>query len=144
VELSVSTASPIVTTGQNVEITVTAADLSPAMDLAPAKRLPISLSYISTTGDSGHIANVETCSAGEASVSWTVPTAGTITIIASSPGSGSYEAPSDASAIVTASGGATLSTFGTIAGIIAVTVSAAAIIVPTRKRKHEGDEHLEA
>jgi outer membrane protein assembly factor BamB len=144
VQLSVSTASPMVTTGQNVEITVTGVDMSPAMKLTAAKNLPISLSYVSSTGSSGHIANVETCDAGEASVSWTVPVSGTITIIASSPGSGSYEAPADASATVTASGGATFSTFGTIAGIIAITVSAAAITVPIRKRKHEGDEHLEA
>jgi outer membrane protein assembly factor BamB len=144
VELSVSTTSPMVTTGQSIEITMTATDMSPAMDMAPAEHLPINLKYISSTGDSGHIANVKTNAEGTASIMWTVPVSGTITIIASSPGSGSYEAPADASTTVTASGGATFSTFGTIAGIIAITVSAAAITVPIRKRKHEGDEHLEA
>jgi outer membrane protein assembly factor BamB len=142
VQMTVSTDLPTVSAGQTVKISGTAVDMSPASPMTPAVNLPIRLSYVGEA--QGSIGAVTTDVNGEFSVNWTPSTAGTYSIVASSEGSGSYEAPQDVTATITVSGGITLSTAGSIAAIIAITVSAAAITVPIRKRKHEGDEHLEA
>ena len=105
--------------------------------------MPVTLRYITSSGAQGNIASVKTNANGVAIVNWTPSTSGTVTLVASSFGSKSHEAPSDASTTIVVSGGVTLSTVGTIAGIIAITVSATAITVPIRKRKQEGGEQLE-
>jgi len=143
VELTVDTDKTSVASGQAVGITVAASDLSPAHPLSPAEDLPVTLRYIMSTGAQGTIASVTTDKNGVAFVNWTPSASGTVTIIASSFGSKSHEAPSDASTTIVVSGGITLSTIGTIAGIAAITVSATAITVPIRKRKQEGGEQLE-
>jgi hypothetical protein len=142
VQMTMTTDLETVSAGQTVKITGAATDMSPASPLTPATKLPIYLSYTGAT--QGSIGTVITDVNGEFSVNWTPANAGTYTIIASSEGSASYEAPQDINTTITVSGGITLSTAGSIACIIAITVSAAAITVPIRKRKHEGDEHLEA
>jgi hypothetical protein len=142
VQMTVSTDRMTVSAGATVTISGTAVDMSPATPLTPAKELPIYLSY--TGAAQGAIATVTTDKNGEFSVKWTPSTAGTYTIIASSEGSSSYEAPQDVNTTLAVSGGVTVSTIGSIAGIIAITVSATAITVPMRKRKQEGGEILEA
>ena len=137
VELSLSTDKDSVVSGQPVEITVAASDLSPAHPLSPAEDLPVTLRYITSSGSQGNIASIKTDGNGLAVVNWTPSASGTVTIIASSFGSKSHEAPSDASTTITVTGGVTISTVGSIAGIIALTVSATAITVPIRKRKQE-------
>jgi outer membrane protein assembly factor BamB len=142
VQMTVSTDLTTASSGQTVKISGTAVDMSPASPLTPAAKLPIHLSYMGEA--QGSIGTVTTNVNGEFSFNWAPSTAGTYTIVASSEGSDSYEAPQDVSTTITVSGGITLSTAGSIAVIVAITVSAAAITVPIRKRKHEGDEHLEA
>jgi hypothetical protein len=136
--MTVSTDKNVVNVGETITISGTAVDMSPASPLAPAAKLPVYLSYTGTA--EGSIGMVKTDLNGQFSINWAPSTAGALAIIASSGGSDSYEAPQDVTTVVTVSQGATLSTFGTIAGIIAITVSAAAITVPIRKRKHEGEE----
>jgi outer membrane protein assembly factor BamB len=138
VQMTVSTDKNVVNVGETITISGTAVDMSPASPLAPAAKLPVYLSYTGTA--EGSIGMVKTDLNGQFSINWAPSTAGALAIIASSGGSDSYEAPQDVTTVVTVSQGATLSTFGTIAGIIAITVSAAAITVPIRKRKHEGEE----
>jgi hypothetical protein len=142
VQMTLSTDLATVSAGQTVMISGTAVDMSPASPFTPAAKLPIHLSYMGEA--QGSIGTVTTDVDGEFNVNWTPSTAGTYTIIASSEGSGSYETPQDVTATITVSGGITLSTAGSIAAIVAITVSAAAITVPIRKHKHEGGEPLEA
>jgi outer membrane protein assembly factor BamB len=138
VQMTVSTDKSTVNVGETITISGTALDMSPYSPQAPAKRLPVYLSY--TGAAEGTIGMVKTDMNGEFSVNWAPSTGGACTIIASSEGSDSYEAPLDVTTTVNVSQGATLSTFGTIAGIIAITVSAAAIVMPIRKHKPEGGE----
>jgi outer membrane protein assembly factor BamB len=138
VQMTVSTDKNTVNVGETITISGTALDMSPYSPQAPAKRLPVYLSY--TGAAEGTIGMVKTDMNGEFSVNWAPSTGGACTIIASSEGSDSYEAPLDVTTTVNVSQGATLSTFGTIAGIIAITVSAAAIVMPIRKHKPEGGE----
>jgi len=138
VVLSLSNATAI--TGQPVTIRGNAVDVSPGpMQNTPAVGLPVSLSFIGSS--SGSIANVVTNSQGQFSATWTPSAGGTYSIVASSQGTASYNAPAAASTVVVVSGG--LSTIASIAGIAVVAVSVSMISVPLRKRKEEEGEQLE-
>jgi len=142
-KLSVHTDPWFVNTGENVEITVDAQDLSQSHYLPPAFDLPVNLRYVSASGASGDIGTVKTGASGSAAFTWSVAVAGSVTIVVPSPGNNRHEASPDASVPINVGGGITLSTVRSMAGIIALTVSATAITVPMQKRKQEGGEQLE-
>jgi hypothetical protein len=133
-----------VNAGSTVKISVSATDMSPASPLTPAKNLPVTLLYRTSTGAEGTIATVQTDNTGGFSTSWTPTSTGTYTIIASSPGSGAYEKPADVTTTIVATSGAAIGTVGAIGIVIALTLSTTAITLPIRKRKQEGGKLYEA
>jgi hypothetical protein len=138
-ELKVSTDKIKISAGQTVMISGSAVDLSPYDPGIPATGLPITLSYVMADGSRGAIATVKTGMDGMFTYGWN-PASGVYKIIASSPGSASYEAPADAATVVAVEGSSTFS-FGIFETATAVLAVAAIMltVMPMFKSKHEED-----
>jgi outer membrane protein assembly factor BamB len=134
-ELKVSTDKIKASAGETVTILGSANDLSPADPGVPATRLPVNLSYRRADGTEGAIAAMKTDKNGKFSYAWK-PASGVYSIIASSPGSGSYEPPADAITFVAVEGSVTFGLFGTATAVLAVAVIVLTVM-PMRKPKRE-------
>jgi outer membrane protein assembly factor BamB len=137
-EMKVSTDKIQSKSGETVTISGSVVDLSPVDPGIPATKLPVNLSYRRADGTEGAIATMKTDKNGKFSYGWK-PASGVYKIVASSPGSASYEAPADATTVVAVEGSVSFSLFETATAVLAVAVIALTVM-PNRKPKHEEDQ----
>lgn len=112
-----------ITHGGKTSIIGNTTDLSPANLGAPAKNVPIKISWRLPDGTTGEIGTTHTDETGELFYKWTPPATGTYTIIAESAGNDAYDAhPTTTTTLIVnpASGPPIIETASTAIVIIAI------------------------